>query len=479
MGYTEERVGRDGKPYYRARYKRRDGRYGTVTDATGRTRRFAKKRDAAQAAADAEADVRAGRRHELASGRMTFGAWANQWYGGLDVGPSTTNNYRRRLEQHILPTFEDVPLAEIDREAIEAWVRCKRDAGYAESSISSWRALLHLVLADAVTDGLIITNPAEGRRGRGRRTGGTARIREEKAITDALGALLLAERCAVLARRDDEFAMIIMAFYSGVRWGEIIGLERRYARFGNVRIERQLNEVDNGQWIAIPPKEGSVRTVDLPRPVSALISEHMARTTPKPCDCHGMTCVFPGPRDQPHWTRPRFARAVFTPAASGWSPKQGVKNPPRPVPLVAEPWPGQPIAGWYAQSRATTNWVPIARGLTPHSLRHSHKTVMIELGTPEVLSHERLGHRLGGIAATYSHTTKKMKEVLMDQLTEQWETALDARAAMCSRSPVPLLDELLQAHAKKSTTKIFSQNSPKSRVQALSAKPPRVADLHG
>jgi hypothetical protein len=68
-------------------------------------------------------------------------------------------------------------------------------------------------------------------------------------------------------------------------------------------------------------------------------------------------------------------------------------------------------------------------------MRHSHKSLMAELRTPEVLSHERLGHELGGVAGRYSHVTAPMREELMSQLTERWEQALAGRAAISPRSP--------------------------------------------
>jgi hypothetical protein len=71
-------------------------------------------------------------------------------------------NYRRRLEEHLLPTFEKKQLLEISRDTIAAWERVGRKAGYAAGSLRSWRSLLHLILADAVEDGLLVVNPAAG-----------------------------------------------------------------------------------------------------------------------------------------------------------------------------------------------------------------------------------------------------------------------------------------------------------------------------
>jgi hypothetical protein len=95
----------------------------------------------------------------------------------------------------------------------------------------------------------------------------------------------------------------------------------------------------------------------------------------------------------------------------------------------------------------------------PHGLRHSHQTWMIEDGIPEVLRHDRLGHQMKGIQATYSHVSPPMREELRRALQHRWETALDERIAMCPHSPVALLDELLTSRWQRRRGTI-SQISP-------------------
>ncbi|WP_344943300.1 hypothetical protein [Actinomadura miaoliensis] len=46
--------------------------------------------------------------------------------------------------------------------------------------------------------------------------------------------------------------------------------------------------------------------------------------------------------------------------------------------------------------------MPLAPGLTPHLLSHSHRTWMVEDRTPEILIHERLEHELGSVGARYT-----------------------------------------------------------------------------
>lgn len=275
-------------------------------------------------------------------------------------------------------------------------------------------------------------------------------------ITDALGALLLAERASLLTGRDDEFILVMTKFYTGCRWGELVGLEPQYVRHGSLRVEWQLYELTSGRMTRVPPKDDSYRTIDTPPFLDRLLTEHIARVQPATCDCHHLAYVFRGAhasrgtarragatladvakaagvstgtvsnvlnnpervatgtrerveaavgelgfvRDTgggeaaPHWRRNGFATWVFQPAATGQYPAKA-PHPERPVPIVGEPWPGVPVRGRNARGRADACWVPLAPGLTPHGLRHSLKTLMLELGTPRVLQDERLGHTDG------------------------------------------------------------------------------------
>lgn len=291
MGFAEKRTG-----YWRGRYKVAPGKYDTVKDDNGRTVKFRTRREAEQAADAAEAKVRAGETRAPAGAPMTFGAYASVWYDRQDLAASTMQNYRRRLEEHLLPAFEDLELRAITEADVTAWERRERSLGYAESSIKSWRALLHLVLADAVSDGLAVANAATRRRGRGKRAGRSQSRAPEKTITTALGVLLIAERMALLSGRDDEFVAGVLLAFTGMRWGEVVGLETRYVRADSIRVEWQLYELDTGELVRCPPKDDSYRTVFIPSWLAGLVKEHITRTAPAPCSCHGFTYVFSGHR---------------------------------------------------------------------------------------------------------------------------------------------------------------------------------------
>ena len=128
--------------------------------------------------------------------------------------------------------------------------------------------------------------------------------------------------------------------------------------------------------------------------------------------------------------------------------------------MLADPWPGVPLRGRNAAGRADACWLPIRHGLTPHGLRHTYKTIMIELGAPATLMDAQMGHADGSVQARYSHVTDGMADRLLDGLTGLWIEALEARRQLSPRSPVAVLDRLLREHDRGGSVKIVSQNSP-------------------
>jgi len=59
--------------------------------------------------------------------------------------------------------------------------------------------------------------------------------------------VLIAERAALLAGRVDEFVAVVTLGFTGIRWGELVGLETQYVRPASVRVAWQLYELDNGR----------------------------------------------------------------------------------------------------------------------------------------------------------------------------------------------------------------------------------------
>jgi integrase len=535
LGYAEKR-GTGDRAYWRGRYKTDPGKYGTVSHPDGSVVKFRTRKEA-ERAAGAEETARGQAVRQAAAeeeaGRMTFAAWASTWHAGLpDLDPDTLDGYRSIIEYHLLVPFGDRWLDEISRADIDRWEAAERARGYKPQGIANRRNLLSMILADAAGDPAVTlaANPAARRRRRGRRAGpepgddGDDDDEDDeqhaKVITTPLGALLIAERCAIMSGRDDECVLVTLGYYTGLRWGELAGLEVPFVRPGKIRVRWQLRR----DRVRKRPKFGKVREADVPPFLGRLIAGHLERTRPQPCSCHGRAYVFSGlgrargarqgvtvaevarqagvaqatvsaalnrpatvapatrarigqaieatgwSRDQgtrpAHLYRSGFGQWAWGPAVSGWYPERA-PMPRRVVPVMAAPWPGVPARGRGNTARADACWTPLAEGMTPHGLRHAHKSLMAELRTPEVLSHDRLGHEMPGIAGIYSHPTPPMRAELMAGLTACWEKALDERLAMCPDSPVPVLAALLRERAAGFSPRILPDDLGTGYLRAV------------
>jgi len=64
--------------------------------------------------------------------------------------PSTQKNHRHIVAKHLLPRFGDLPIAEVTRQAIQAFVAQLTKAGYAPKSVDHIHDVLSAVLRTAV-----------------------------------------------------------------------------------------------------------------------------------------------------------------------------------------------------------------------------------------------------------------------------------------------------------------------------------------
>ena len=246
------------------------------------------------------------------------------------------------------------------------------------------RSLLCTILGDAAAakPPLIPYNPALRPRNRGRRTGRKLDRAPQRVWATPLQALLIAERAALLSGRDDDFTMIVTIGYTGLRWGEAIGLECDFVRLAEIHVEWQLREI-NGRFHRLPPKDDSYRSprwqpclpVDVPEFLAGLLSRQAAARSGQRCPCaaqHGGSgqYVFLGP-DGGHHRRSNHARRVFRPACDGrhesvsgrpgrliitdtWSGPASRSPPGRP-PVRASPSRRRP-AGAFRPSRQAPRW---------------------------------------------------------------------------------------------------------------------------
>ena len=257
--------------YAEKRGKTWRGRY---ADADGRMRStsgYPTKKQALKAARDARAAVQAGTWQDPKKAEITLADWIAEIWPTWDIELTTRANYSAPIRRFILPAFGDRTLKSLRREEIDRWERALIDErGYSVEYIHGARRRLHTILADAITAGHLTVNPALRPRGRGRKASqDRTRATAERTWVTEDTALLLAERCALLGG-EAEFARVLVMAFTGLRWGEVTGLQASYVHAPDhrrdhpyIRVEWQLVEL-NGKFYLAPPKEGSRRDVDIP-----------------------------------------------------------------------------------------------------------------------------------------------------------------------------------------------------------------------
>lgn len=415
MAYAEKR-GRGPAPW-RVKYKAAGG---TEDSRSG----FETKAAALRWARDQESRIREGRWTDPKSGQITVNEWIDRWQRIQDVGISTTNIREYLLRRFIQPAWGTRALGSLSTEEITEWENgLPGAAAVSRRTARDARSLLCTILGDAAAarPPLIPYNPALRPRNRGRKTGRRIERTPQRVWATPLQVLLIAERAALLSGSDDEFTLIVTMAYTGMRWGEVIGLEHEHLHDSLINVEWQLREV--GTFYRLPPKDDSYRStnweprvpVDLPPFLYCLLSELAGTRSQRRCTCankHGGSgrYVFLGP-DGGHHRRSNYARRLFRPACDGrYEPVKG--QPGKLVIADAAAWPGRPIAAWGPVASPTSPlteptptfmpprgrgvkriaedvplacWLPAKEGLTPHGLRHSHKTWMEEDGIPDIL----------------------------------------------------------------------------------------------
>ena len=467
MAYAEKR-GRGQQPW-RVKYKLPSG---VETSESG----FETKAAALAWGRDQEARIREGRWTDPDVGKITVSEWIDRWLAMQDVGISTVETREYLIRRFIRPAWGESELGSLSTEGITNWENgIPARTGVSRRTARDARALLCTILGDAAASKppLIPYNPAIRPRNRGRRTGRRLDRGPQRVWVTPLQALLVAERAALLSGREDDFTMVVTIAYTGLRWGEVIGLEREHVQRDELHVEWQLREIRSA-FHRLPPKDDSYRSpswepclpVDLPPFLAGLLAGQSQAQPRQRCACAGQHggsghYVFLGP-DGGHIRRSNYARRIFRPACDGrYHP--GTGKLARLVIADASAWPGVPVATWPSarpgpggftpprgrgvqpipEGIPPACWLPVKFGLTPHGLRHSHKTWMAEDGVPEILAEQRLGHEVPGMRGLYAHASDRMRDDLKHALEARWEDSLRARAAIHTHSPVPLLDEFL------------------------------------
>lgn len=321
---------------WRARYRGPDG--------GERSRHFARKADAERWARDELAKLDRGEWTDPKRGQITVGEYAQEWLAGkVKIRHSTRVMYDAVLRNQVLPTWQDVPIAQVRHEEVATWVAALHGGGLSASRTRHAWVVLSQILELAVRARRVPNNQA---RGVELPRLPTKSEREKSRFLDEEEVWKLAD-----AAGPGRLSILVLA-WCGLRHGELAALRIRdlNQELRELRITSTLSDI-NGTLIEGPPKtEASTRTVPIPR---WLCDELLSLIAGRGPDERLFTAPEGGPVRGNNWRR-----RVFDPAVR----RAG----------IATQMPGDV--------------------LRPHDLRHTCASLHIKHGTPPKVLSTMLGH---------------------------------------------------------------------------------------
>lgn len=400
---------------YQVRYRGLDGLMRSAPQT------FARKAEAERYLALAETQMLRGDWADPAHSKVRLLDYAQTWIEQRPrLRPRTVELYGWLLKRHIAPHLGNAELGKLNMQMIRAWRAKLLAAGVSPTMAAKAYRLLRAILATAVDEDKILpANPCRvkgaggehaperpvltvaqvfmladrigvrpvgniHKRGQGYRLrysvpGGTMHAHPELFATraDAEQALweLLSQGQAE-GRRDTRFrALVLLAAFASLRWGEVTALRRCDLDLdtGTVRVRAAFTERSTGQMILGPPKSrAGLRTVSIPAAILPDLAVHLAKHTHP--DANAL--VFTGVKGSP------LRRSGFN-KLSGW-------------PHVVR---GMGLPGLHA-----------------HDLRHTGNTLAADMGVSLRNLMARMGHDNERAALIYQHKSSTADRQIADGL---------------------------------------------------------------
>jgi integrase len=272
-------------------------------DAAGEQQKenFAKRSQADTRAATIEADLARGLYVDPAAGKESFRSVAERWRTSAVHRGGTSSRVERALRLHIYPTFGDRPVVTIRPSEVQAWVK-DRSQVLAPSTLRVTFAYMVTVLHTAVRDRTIALNPCAGIK--------LPEVRRAEIIPLHVDAV----RALIEAAPPRHRAMILLAAASGLRQGEVFGLEVDCIDFlrREVTVRQQLITPDKGvaeeetpePYLGEPKTYESYRTVPLAAVAVDALAAHLQQ--------HPAVVVDIEDRTDPRKPKLRKAHMLFT-----------------------------------------------------------------------------------------------------------------------------------------------------------------------
>jgi integrase len=360
---------------YQARYRGPDGKLRSAPTT------FARRADAVRWLALQEAEIKRGGWVDPGRGHVLFGDYSEQWVTDRVFKARTTDLYRALLRNHLLPTFGQLRMCDIDEAAVRRWRKERLAAGstaarpFGPVTVAKAYRLLHAIFVTACDeDRLVPRNPC-------RIEGAGVEHSPEREIVSLPVVFAVADALPVRYR-----VMVLLATFAGLRWGELAGLRRENIDLEarEIRIVETTAELDKGGLLPETPKSrAGRRVVAFPAELVPELRWHLERFA----ETGERGLVFVGPKGAP------LRRSNF-----------------RPI--------------WHAARLAAG-----APELHFHDLRHIGGTLAAATGASLKELMARLGHSSTRAALMYRHASRDRDQAIAQALGTFVQQAHESRNA--------------------------------------------------
>ncbi|TFC96216.1 site-specific integrase [Cryobacterium sinapicolor] len=327
------------------------------------------------------------------TGSPTVAVYAQQWLTGLQLEASTIQGYAKIVRNHIVPKLGQIRVdkltaTRIARHYQELLESGRRDCGHSgeplsANSVNKVHIVLGSILDAAVDDGLLLINLARKKRTVKAPTGKQIRAQRPEIVTwDAteLRTFLVWNRDTF---HDELHPLWLTIANTGMRRSEALAIRWGDIDMKNHRISiRRAADVTARNVVKLT-KTGGARVVDIDLDTESVLRSYKATRGSLSLDLA------------------RSESYVFANDA-GW-----IRSPNE----VGRRWSNRMASARKALGE------DVLKRVTLKGLRHTHATLLLELGIHPKVVQERLGH--SNIATTmniYSHVTPTMQKDAVSRL---------------------------------------------------------------
>jgi integrase len=288
--------------------------------------------------------------------------YAADWMSQGQFSPKTAQLYELLLRLHLVPTFGELSIGDIRQEDVRSWRAVQLRTGpeqarpFGPVTVAKAYRLLRAILNTAVRDKRIRENPCQIK-------GADRESSPERPVLSVPEVYRLADAIAPRYR-----ALVLLATFGNLRWGELAGLRRRNLDLDGrcVRIVETVYEFS--QLVKGTPKsEASKRKIILPELIMPELRLHLETYSAAGPDGFVFVGVKGGQLRRSNFSKP-WARAL---AKAG---------------LPAE--------------------------VHVHDLRHAGNTLTAEAGASLAELMNRMGHSSTRAAAVYLHAREERDKQL-------------------------------------------------------------------